>query len=299
MVGRRDGVPVFNRATGCLETETVVGERWLRLLYGTGLGRLLADRVLARAWFGRSAGRLQDSPRSARRVPGFIRRYGIAMDEFEVERWASFNHFFIRRFRPGARSFVAESDRMPAFCEARYLAFERVDRDVEYPVKGRHLAGRTILGDPDLAATFAGGPLLIARLAPVDYHRFHFPDAGEPIAERHIAGGLHSVNPIALRRRPDALAANDRFVSILATDNFGLLAYVEVGAMNVGKIVHTHPRGAPFARGDEKGYFCFGASTVLLFGQNGRWLPLGDLLDRTTSGVESLVRLGEPVACAV
>ena len=114
--------------------------------------------------------------------------------------------------------------------------------------------------------------------------------------ERRIHGRFHSVNPFALHRRPDILATNERQVSILATENFGTLAMVEVGAMNVGLMVQTHPRGEPFRRGDEKGYFCFGASTVIVFGQPMTWLPVGDLLEQTETGRETIVRLGEEVA---
>jgi phosphatidylserine decarboxylase len=133
----------------------------------------------------------------------------------------------------------------------------------------------------------------------VDYHRFHFPDDGEVLDEYRIAGRLHSVNPFALRARSDILATNDRHVSILDTSNFGRLAMVEVGAMNVGKIVQTHPTGAPFHRGDEKGYFCFGGSTILLFGEAGGWVPSTDLLEQTALERETLVRLGDEVARAV
>ena len=107
------------------------------------------------------------------------------------------------------------------------------------------------------------------------------------------------MNPFALRARNDILATNERHVSILATANFGRLAMVEVGAMNVGRIVQTHPEGQPFRRGDEKGYFMFGASTILLFGEPGRWVPSADLLEQTALRRETLVRLGDEVASAV
>jgi phosphatidylserine decarboxylase len=219
------------------------------------------------------------------------------MEDFEDRRWQSFNDFFIRRFRPGARQMVAEPHRMPAFAEARYLAFPEITPAIEFPVKGTHLTPAAVLGDPALAAQFSGGPLLLARLAPVDYHRFHFPDSGRVIEERHIPGRLHSVNPIALARRNDTLASNERHVTLISSTNFGRLAMVEVGAMNVGRIVQTHA-GAAVERGQEKGYFCFGGSSVLLFGEAGRWCPSADLLEQTALERETLLRLGEEVAVA-
>jgi phosphatidylserine decarboxylase len=291
-------IEIFNRATGQVETEQFYGELWLRLLYGSGPGRLLADQVLARRWPSRLGGALQSTRSSARQIGRFVDRFQIPLDEYEPGPWRSFNEFFIRRFRPGARTFCTEPDRMPAFAEARYLAFEAVDPDADYPVKGRYLTPAALLADIEQAFRFDGGPLLLARLAPVDYHRFHFPDDGERVSDRRIPGRLHSVNPFALRRRTDILATNERRVSVLRTAHFGTLAMVEVGAMNVGRIVQTH-HGREFGRGDEKGYFCFGASTILLFGEPRTWVPTDDLLEQTTQRRETLVRLGEPVARAI
>jgi phosphatidylserine decarboxylase len=299
MVERAPSIRIWNRAAGRVETERIYGDLWVRLLYGTAAGRWTAHHLLAGKLLSRLVGALQSTRLSARRVPRFVDGFGILMNEFEEKEWYSFNDFFIRRFRDGAREFCAERGSMPAFSEARYLAFERVDTEVEFPVKGQHLTAPAIL-EPETEATgLEDGPLLIARLAPVDYHRFHFPDDGEVLDEYRIAGRLHSVNPFALRARSDILATNDRHVSILDTSNFGRLAMVEVGAMNVGKIVQTHPTGAPFHRGDEKGYFCFGGSTILLFGEAGGWVPSTDLLEQTALERETLVRLGDEVARAV
>src|SRR5262249_53104509 len=109
-------------------------------------------------------------------------------------------------------------------------------------------------------------------------------------------GLLHSVNPLALQRKPDLFLANERQVSLLDTENFGLLAFVEVGALCVGKIVQTHSPDQPFQRGEEKGYFLFGASTVIVYGEPGAWTPEADLLEHTKAGREVLVELGQPVA---
>ena len=101
----------------------------------------------------------------------------------------------------------------------------------------------------------------------------------------------HSVNPVALKSKSDVLATNERHITILDTKNFGKLAYVEVGAMCVGRIVLTHTEGE-FLRGDEKGYFLFGGSTVVVLGQRGVWQPDAELLEQTSRKRETLVRLG-------
>jgi phosphatidylserine decarboxylase len=171
-----------------------------------------------------------------------------------------------------------------------------VASDQTFPVKEAHLSAIMVLGSEERARPFLGGPLFIARLCPTDYHRFHFPDDGRILFHARVPGPLHSVNPVALQYKSDILMTNERQVSILETKNFGKLAYVEVGALLVGKIKQTHPQDQEFRRGGEKGYFEFGGSTVLLFGEPGRWKPDADILDQSRNGRETLVRLGERIA---
>lgn len=288
----------WDRAAGRLATERVYGEAWLHWAYGTSPGRR-ALRALVGPGFSRLYGYYQSSRLSARKVPAFIEKFGIAMHEYDGAPFASFNDFFIRRFKPGARRFAAAASDFPAFAESRLLAFEKISPDQIFPVKAAGLSAEKILGGELKARPFIGGPLLLARLCPVDYHRFHYPDDGETLESYELAGPLHSVNPAALAFNGDILATNHRRVSLLKTRHFGLLAYVEVGALCVGKIAQTHPEAQPFNRGEEKGYFLFGGSTVIVFGEPGAWSPDDDLLKQTALGHETLVRLGERIAQAL
>lgn len=216
------------------------------------------------------------------------------MEEFENCSFRNFNEFFIRKFRPDARKFIEEG--IPAPTEARYLGYQDASITPSMPVKGLLLAPKDILGENKFTAKFINGPVLIARLCPVDYHRFHYPVDGNTLSQYRLGNKLHSVNPIALKICPWVFTINERVVSILDTKRFGLLAYVEVGALCVGKIVQSHPIDKPFRRGEEKGYFLFGASTVIVFGEKGRWDISDDILKNTQNGLETFVRLGDTVA---
>jgi phosphatidylserine decarboxylase len=229
-------------------------------------------------------------------VPEFIRKFRIPMGEYQEKEFTSFNDFFIRKFRPDARPFTQVSGELPAFAEARYYAFASTGPGQEFPVKGMSLSAEVMLGSAERARPFVGGPCLLARLCPVDYHRFHYPDDGTTIEQLRLPGRLHSVNPVALRYKGDILVTNERQVSLLETRNFGKLAYIEIGALCVGRIVQTHPTDEPFKRGDEKGYFLFGGSSVAVLGEPGAWKPDQDLLEQTAMRRETLVRLGERVA---
>jgi phosphatidylserine decarboxylase len=237
----------------------------------------------------------QNTRRSARQIAPFIKKHDIDMSEFKPVIYASFADFFDREFRPGVRPFVTSPNEMAAFAEARYFGWERVSPDQQLPVKGRSLNPEQILGSATRAGRFIGGPVLLARLSPMDYHHVHYPDDGTTLETDRIGRSLWTVQWHALQNQPDILLRNERQINILDTRNFGRLALVEVGAMSVGRIVQVHPYTTPFQRGEEKSVFKFGGSAIVVFGEAGRWQPADDILHHTQECIETLVRLGEMV----
>jgi phosphatidylserine decarboxylase len=290
----------WNRAKAQEEVEQVYGEQAVRLIYDTKAGQGLAENVLSQTWFSKLYGAYQASSLSGKKVDPFIKKFDIPMEDYESGPFPTFNDFFIRKFREGKRPFVQAAGEMGAFAEARYLAYEKVLPDQKFPVKGKFLSAAALIGSKEKGKIFEGGPLLLARLCPTDYHRFHFPDDGVVTGSYAIHGKLHSVNPLALKYKDDIFITNERQVSILETKNFGRLAYIEVGALCVGKIVQTFNQGGTsFERGQEKGYFLFGGSTVIVLGEPGIWKPDADLIAQTQLGRETLVCLGDRVGSRI
>jgi phosphatidylserine decarboxylase len=287
-------IKVWNRKKSTEETELVYGDAGVNFLYGTRLGQFAADTLLTGRTPSRLYGLYQNSHLSRKKIPSFIEHFKIPMEDYEAVDFKSFNDFFIRKFKPGLRQFVATATSLAAPAEGRYLGWDDISPEQTFPVKGSDLTPEALLGSSDIARTFEGGSLLIARLCPVDYHRFHYPDDGRTWDSFRIHGKFHSVNPVALKYRSEIFFTNERQVSLLDTKNFGRIAYIEVGALCVGKIVQTHLR-PDFSRGDEKGYFLFGGSTVIILGQPGKWKPSADILSRTTSQMETLIELGDVV----
>jgi phosphatidylserine decarboxylase len=288
--------------SGVVKEERVYGGAWIKALYGTMLGRAISN-IVALPPFSRFYGWLQDRPRSRRKVKPFIEKFDINMSDFLAEEgrsdadpFSSFNAFFTRRVTDTARPF-AQGKVFPAPCDARYFAYESLDDAVSIPVKGSFFKASALLNHPKWNEVFDKGPGFIARLCPVDYHRFHFPDAGRVLDSWRIAGALHSVNPWALAFREDIFMINERQVTILETEQFGKLAYVEVGATCVGKIQQTHHEET-FERGDEKGMFLFGGSTVIVLGERGKWAPDERILTHTKEGVEAYLKMGQAVGTA-
>jgi len=240
----------------------------------------------------------QNTRLSARKIKPFIQKHRIDMSEFEPGPYRTYAAFFERSFRPGVRRFPRDFGIMGAFAEARYFAWEKVQPAQEFPIKGHSLEAEHLLGSADRARAFNGGPVMLARLAPVDYHHLHYPDDGTTIENQRLGKRLWTVNRNALQNQPDILFRNERKVQILETKNFGRLGFVEIGALSVGRIVQMHPLDLPFTRGEQKSVFRFGGSAVVLFGERGAWRPSDDLLQKTSEGVETLVRLGDEIAVA-
>ncbi|MBC7428076.1 MAG: phosphatidylserine decarboxylase [Bacteriovorax sp.] len=297
-------IKFFNRITNKIDRELVYGDKFIEWLYqsesGKGLSTLICKAPLSKLY-----GAVQDTSYSQKKVAPFIKKFNINMDDYipeegrlEASPYSTFNQFFIRRFRFGKRPIVEAPSEMAAFSEARYYGYESVHDDEKVPVKGSYLKPKALISSEKWEKTFEDGPLLLARLCPVDYHRYHFPDDGTVLDDYRVTGLYHSVNPLALKSKEDILITNERHVTILETKNFGKIAFIEVGAICVGKIMQTRPltKGRAFSKGEEKGYFLFGGSTVIVIGEKGKWKPSADILEHTKAGMETYLHLGMTVA---
>jgi phosphatidylserine decarboxylase len=240
----------------------------------------------------------QNSRLSARKIDPFIRKHKINMEEFEPGPYSTYAEFFERRFRPGARPFPKQAHIAGAFAEARYFGWTTVRPEQEFPIKGYSLNAEELLGSAERARPFEGGPVILARLSPVDYHHLHYFDDGNTIEHESLGTRLWTINRNALRNQPEILFRNERKAQVLQTTHFGVVGFVEIGALSVGRIVQTHPLKDPFRRGDQKSVFRFGGSAVAMFGEPGAWTPSEDVLRNTSDGFETLIRLGEEIATA-
>ena len=291
----------YNRHTGSLETEQVYGEGFLRWAYGNPLGALSLDAFVKRPFFSAWYGRRMSAPESARRVAPFISQYGLDPADFadEPASYRSFNEFFYRKLKPAARPVDADAGSVVFPADGRHLGFSQASAIEDVFVKGQKFDLPALLGSRDLAARYSGGALILSRLCPVDYHRFHFPAAGVPGTTRPIAGPLFSVSPIALRQRLSYLWTNKRAVTELKTERFGTVLLLEIGATCVGTIQQTYTPGQPVAKGEEKGYFAFGGSSTLTLFEPGAVRLEADLLENSARRIELYARIGSRMGRAV
>ena len=289
---------VIDRETGEAFEEAILGEGWLRWAYHDKRSGLLRRALFSTPFFSRLIGRWYDSRLSKRKIAKVIRDLGIDVSEFAdpADSYRSFNDFFTRQLKPNVRPYSKDPNDIIAPADGRTLVFPTITEDTFAPVKGRPFSIRKML--PDHAETFINGALAVIRLSPADYHRYHFPCAGKIIEHKDIKGLFHSVNPIALERASDVFGDNKRAYTIIDTEVAGRLCYMEIGAFGVGSIVNTCCSGA-VEKMQEKGYFKFGGSTVVLLFEAGKIEFCEDLVENSAQGKETLVKVGQPLAKVV
>lgn len=278
--------PVFEQPGG--------QDRLLAALYGRAAGRLLL-KPLTRPGFSRCMGKLLSTRLSRVLIRPFIEKNHIEMSQFEPGPFASYNDFFSRRIRPGARPIDGEPGHLISPCDSK-LTVLPITPDSRFTLKHTEYTISSLLRDDSLAQAYSGGYCLIFRLTVDDYHRYCYPVDGEKSGQTVIPGVLHTVNPLANDRIP-IYKENTREYCLLHSDTFGDLVMMEVGALMVGKIVNHHGAARVF-RGQEKGYFQFGGSTIVLLVKAGMALIDRDILANSQNGVETIVRMGERIGCA-
>lgn len=281
--------------------EKVYGDQSLRWTYGTAVGKMTLHALVKRAWFSRWYGWMMDRRRSRRKIAPFIETYELDSDEFArtPDQYASFNEFFFRKLKPAARPIDGRPESAVFPADGRHLCVPDLSQCGGLFVKGEMFDLATLLGDRSLADRYRDGSLLLSRLCPVDYHRFHFPVSGTVGATRLINGPLYSVNPIALRQNIQILATNKRTLTEIHSERFGNVLLVEVGATCVGGIRQTFEPETSVGKGDEKGYFRFGGSSTITLFERGRIALDSDLVDQSSRQRELYARMGDSLGTAV
>lgn len=292
-------VIVIDRLTSKKEKEKIMGHAMILFLYGPSwisklLGPILNYVFCHFSLVSKLYGAYQKTNFSKKNILPFIKKYGVNQKEFlhSVESFKSFNAFFIRKLKPSARPIASSLTTAVCPADGRYLAFQNINLIKDFWIKGKKFNLTTFLNDHELAQMFTEGAMVIARLCPCDYHRFHFPVDGFAHQAKLINGSLFSVNPIALYRNFLILQENKRAITFIDSEVFGKVAYIEIGATNVGSIIQTYKAHSVIHKGDEKGYFSFGGSCVVILFQKGKIQLDQDLLENTIKGFETKANMG-------
>lgn len=264
-------------------------DRLLAKLYGSRAGRALV-KILIRPGVSRAGGWLLDRRVSRIAVGPFVRSKGVRLDEYEKKDFCSYNDFFTRTIKGERRPVDMTPEALTAPCDSKLTVYT-IDEGARFQIKGTEYTVESLTRSRKLAEKYAGGQLLLFRLTVDDYHHYCYVDSGRKTADHYIDGVFHTVNPAACREYP-VYKENSRCVSLLKSENFGTIMMIEVGALMVGRIVNLEQGAAQVRRGQEKGYFAFGGSTVILCLEKGRAAIDGDILENSGAGYETRVLQG-------
>lgn len=286
-----------DRQDGQLKQETVFAGRFLNWSYNTRLGFFLTHFLLSRRWISRLYGWWHRQSWSRRKIARFVERMEIDCSELQqpLTSFSSFNDFFVRRVDVSRRKIDQRPDICIAPADSKILVYENVPADLSFPIKRHSFNLATFLRDEDLVRRFNGGAMAVCRLHLKDYHHIHFPDNGiadisYPINGRYYAGG-----PYAHQRFLPFFAENYRTRTAFHSNSFGEMLIVEIGAFTVGSIRQDYRPGQPVRRGDHKGWFELGGSTVVLLFEKNAIRFDADLLRNSADDRETQVRMGESI----
>ena len=259
----------------------------VKFLYTSLLGRVVL-KLINNRFISKIVGCYMNSSLSKRRINKTIKANNIDMSLYEKKDYQSFNDFFTRRKKN--LDFDMKKDHFVAPADSKLLAI-KLNKDSSFDIKGSFYNLANIVKE-DLTKKYNNGYALIFRLEVSDYHRYHFVDDGKLDDYKFIKGRLNTVQPIAYNRK--IFHTNCREYTTLHTKNFGDIIEVDVGAMLVGKITNNKEI-KEFKKGEEKGYFEFGGSTIILFIQDKKITIDNDILLNSTLGRETVVSCGEKI----
>eukprot|EP01028_Stygiella_incarcerata_P003430 TRINITY_DN1682_c0_g1_i1.p1 TRINITY_DN1682_c0_g1~~TRINITY_DN1682_c0_g1_i1.p1 ORF type:complete len:757 (+),score=209.80 TRINITY_DN1682_c0_g1_i1:121-2391(+) len=299
---------VRDRKSGVLIEEAVPTyiRTAMRMMYRNALGRKFVESKRTKRLLKHMTARGEkkfNSPASVKDIKPFIELHHINTEELlePLDSFKCFNEFFYRKLKPGVRpvDYLHDPSVAVSPADCRLMVFPSVDEAAKVWVKGEEFTLPKLLGfQDDVVRQMVGGGMIIARLSPQDYHRFHMPVTGRLGTATPIDGTYYTVSPLAVRKDVNVFTENKRVVQIVETEAFGTVVIVIVGATMVGSIIMTKHEGDMVTKGDELGYFAFGGSTLLVLFEHGKIEFDGDLLENSRQPIETLIRVGASIGAA-
>ena len=266
----------------------------LEVIYGHALTRMLLRPFLSPA-VSDICGKFLSTRLSRRIIPSFVKKNHIDLSIYEKQEFDSYNAFFTRKIKAEQRPINDQKNVLISPSDGKVTAYP-ITQKGRFWIKHTQCTAAQLLKDERLAERYMGGWIYVIRLTVDDYHRYCYVADGRKSRQRKIRGVLHTVNPVANDYYP-IYKMNSREYCLLKTKEFGTILLMEVGALMVGKINNHEEDSAQVKRGDEKGMFEFGGSTIVVMTEPGMTKPDKDIIQNTKVQAETLIKMGEPIGC--
>jgi len=271
--------------------EYIKESKTVEFLYGTFFGRCIV-KFFSFPIFSKMIGWILNKKVSVCKINGFIKKNNIDLNKYENVEYKSFNDFFTRKMKKEFLNIEKDNDIFISPSDAKLSIYD-IHNDSVFKIKKSYYNIKDLLNGNDIYKRYIGGHILIFRLEASDYHRYIYIDNGVKEENIFVKGVLNTVRPIALEYF-NIYKQNSREYTVLHTDNFGDIVQVEVGAILVGKINNFH-NTYKFKKGEEKGMFEFGGSTIVLLIEKDKVIFDKDLIDNSKKGQETIVKIGERI----
>ena len=266
----------------------------LEVIYGHALTRMLLRPFLSPA-VSDICGKFLSTRLSRRIIPSFVKKNHIDLSIYEKQEFDSYNAFFTRKIKAEQRPINDQKNVLISPSDGKVTAYP-ITQKGRFWIKHTQYTAAQLLKDERLAERYMGGWIYVIRLTVDDYHRYCYVADGRKSRQRKIRGVLHTVNPVANDYYP-IYKMNSREYCLLKTKELGTILLMEVGALMVGKINNHEEDSAQVKRGDEKGMFEFGGSTIVVMTEPGMTKPDKDIIQNTKVQAETLIKMGEPIGC--
>lgn len=285
-----DKMKIYNRKTKEYEEEISYKTYLLKFIYNTYLGRIIL-KVAINPVISKIYGFYNDTFLSKYKIKKFIKDNKINMDDYEKKEYKNFNEFFIRKIKKERRKIDKDKNSFISPADSK-LSVYKITKDLKLTIKNSTYALNELVNNEISLDEYKNGLCLVFRLSVDNYHRYCFVDDGSVKKNNSIKGKLHTVTSISKDYK--IYKVNHREYTLLNTKNFDNVLYIEVGALMVGKIINKDIKN--FKKGEEKGFFKLGGSTIVLLVKENTIKLDEDILKNSNKDIETIVQYGEKIA---
>ena len=268
----------------------IESSKTLNFLYDNALGRFILKIFICK-FISNLIGIYMNSKLSIPKIKKFIKENNIDMSEYEKKKYISYNDFFTRKIISSKRPINKDKNILISPCDSKLLVY-KINEDLTLKIKDSYYDINSLV-EKNILNEYKDGYACIFRLSTDNYHRYCYIDDGTKEKNIYIKGKFHTVQPIALKNY-NFFKTNSREYTILNTKNFGKVIDIDIGALGVGRIKNHHEKYT-FLKGEEKGYFEFGGSTIVLLFKKDTITLDKDIVDNSKDNIETSVKYGEKI----
>lgn len=290
-------IKYFDRKTSSYKIENIFASQFLYWSYNNKLGRLLTKYIISRRIVSKLYGWFAQTSLSKRLIVFIINNNTDTNEHKTLSSYNSLNSYFTRKLNQSERSIDTSYHSCISPSDGKILAIENIKANKTFQIKRNLFDLNTFLQDNTLVNEFTDGTMVIIRLALSDYHHFSFPVSGFVYKTTNLNGKLYAGGSYSLHNLTPYYIENLRDITLINSDHYGLVAQVEIGAFTVGSIHQTYKPESRIKKGDPKGNFALGGSTIVLLFKKNKLQLDSDIISNSQKSIETKIKLGESFGC--